>query len=160
VAGELAASLDEDWSAQATVQWNPHETESPWEKRVLNLRYAPGENRVMNLAYRYNLGKTEDQRYEDTDLSFRFPVTSQVGLVGRWLYSLLNDETVDAFVGIEFGRCCWRLRVLGRHLKTPTSTPSSPSTNSWSKASTTTSSSRASGSPSEVTRRSSWSSPS
>lgn len=120
VAGELAASLDEDWSAQATVQWNPHETESPWEKRVLNLRYAPGENRVVNLSYRYNLGKTEDQRYEDTDLSFHFPVTSQVGLVGRWLYSLLNDETVDAFLGIELGRCCWRLRVVGRHLKTPT----------------------------------------
>ena len=120
VAGELAASLHEDWSARASLQWNPHETESPWEKRVLQLRYAPGENRVMNLAYRYNLGQTEAQRYEDTDLSFVFPVTPQVGLVGRWLYSLLNEETVDAFAGIELGRCCWRLRVVGRHLKTPT----------------------------------------
>ena len=120
VAGELAASLGQDWSARASLQWNPNETEEPWEKRVLNLRYAPGDNRVVNLAYRYNLGQTEAQRYEDTDLSFHFPLTSQVGLVGRWLYSLLNGETVDAFAGIEFGRCCWRLRVVGRHLKTPT----------------------------------------
>jgi LPS-assembly protein len=120
VAGELAASLDQDWSARATLQWNPHESESPWEKRVLQLRYAPDDKRVMNLAYRYNLGQTEAQRYEDTDLSFHFPVTSQVGLVGRWLYSWLNNETVDAFAGIEFGRCCWKLRVVGRHLKTPT----------------------------------------
>lgn len=121
VAGELAASPAQAWTARASLQWNPNETEDPWEKRVLELRYAPGDNRVMNLAYRYNLGQTEAQRYEDTDLSFRLPVTSNVGLVGRWLYSLLNDETVDAFAGIEFGRCCWRLRVVGRHLKTSAS---------------------------------------
>ncbi|MGE5153799.1 MAG: LPS-assembly protein LptD, partial [Bdellovibrio bacteriovorus] len=108
------------WSARASLQWNPNETEDPWEKRVLQLRYAPGDNRVINLAYRYNLGQTEAQRYEDTDLSFQFPVTPQVGLVGRWLYSWLNNETVDAFAGIEFGRCCWKLRIVGRHLKTPT----------------------------------------
>lgn len=121
VAGELAASLTQDWSARASLQWNPNETEDPWEKRVLQLRYAPGDNRVINLAYRYNLGQTEAQRYEDTDLSFHLPVTSNLGLVGRWLYSLLNDETVDAFAGIEFGRCCWRLRLVGRHLKTSAS---------------------------------------
>ncbi len=121
MAGELAASLDEDWSARASVQWNPHASADPWEKRVLQLRYAPGENRILNLAYRYNQGTTRVQRYEDTDLSFRLPVTPQIQLVGRWLYSLLNAETVDAFAGIEFGRCCWRLRVLGRHLKTSAS---------------------------------------
>ncbi len=121
VAGELAASLSEDWSARASLQWNPHQTQDPWEKQVLQLRYAPGKNRILNLAYRYNLGRIEAERYEDTDLSFRLPVTAQVQLVGRWLYSLLNEETVDAFAGIEFGRCCWRLRVLGRHLKTSAS---------------------------------------
>ena len=121
VAGELAASLDQDWTARASLQWNPDASENPWEKRVFQLRYAPGKQRILNLAYRYNLGPTEAQRYEDTDLSFRLPVTPQVQLVGRWLYSLLNAETVDAFAGIEFGRCCWRLRVLGRHLKTSAS---------------------------------------
>lgn len=24
---------------------------------------------------------------------------------------------MDAIAGIELGRCCWRLRILGRHLK-------------------------------------------
>lgn len=127
MAGELAASPAEDWSARASLQWNPNETEDPWEKRVLQLRYAPGDNRVINLAYRYNLGQTQAQRYEDTDLSFRLPVTPNLGLVGRWLYSLLNQETVDAFAGIEFGRCCWRLRLVGRHIKTSASDDGSTS---------------------------------
>jgi len=120
VAGELALSPAEAWTARASFQWNPHETTDPWEKRVLQLRYAPEKKGVFNLSYRYNLGQTEAQRYEDTDLSFQLPVTSNVGLVGRWLYSWLHQETVDAVAGIEFGRCCWRLRVVGRHLKTPT----------------------------------------
>jgi len=120
VAGELELSPAEAWTARLSLQWNPNQTEDPWEKRVLQLRYAPARKGVFNLAYRYNLGQTEAQRYEDTDLSFQLPLTSNVGLVGRWLYSWLNQETVDAVAGIEFGRCCWRLRVVGRHLKTPT----------------------------------------
>lgn len=120
VAGELAASLDRDWSARASLQWNPDASDDPWEKRVFQLRYAPGDDRVVNLAYRYNLGRTLAERYEDTDLSFHLPVSSNFGLVGRWLYSWLNEETVDAFAGIEYGRCCWRLRLVGRHIKTST----------------------------------------
>lgn len=120
VAGELAASLDRDWSARASLQWNPDTSRDPWEKRVLQLRYAPGDDRVVNLAYRYNLGRSLMERYEDTDLSFHLPLGGNLGLVGRWLYSWLNEETVDAFAGIEYGRCCWRLRLVGRHIKTPT----------------------------------------
>ena len=120
VAGELAAALGKDLLGRASAQWNPNagEDEDPWEQRVLELRYAPGDERILNLAYRYNDGPTEATSYENTDLAFRLPIAGQVQVVGRWLYSLLNEETVDAFAGIEFGRCCWRLRIVGRHLKT------------------------------------------
>lgn len=127
VAGELAARLHRDWSASASLQWNPNETEQPWEKQVLQLRYAPDSDHLLNLAYRYNLGNQESEEYEDTDLSFKMPLGSDVKVVGRWLYSMLNDETIEAFAGIEFGRCCWRLRVLGQHLKRGADNPASTS---------------------------------
>ena len=84
-------------------------------------KYQVGDvklRKLVNLAYRFNSGSRLIQGYEDTDLSFRIPVGRSVQVVGRWLYSLLQEDTVEAFAGIEFGRCCWRLRVLGRHLKT------------------------------------------
>jgi LPS-assembly protein len=120
IAGELSAALGKGLIGRASAQWNPNadEDEVAWEQRVLELRYAPGDERILNLAYRFNEGATEATSYENTDLAFRLPVTPQVQLVGRWLYSLLNEETVDAFAGIEFGRCCWRVRLVGRHLKT------------------------------------------
>lgn len=118
VAGEIAASIAEHWTARASFQWNPHKDVDAWEKRVLQLRYAPGDDRLLNLTYRTNLAQVAALRYEDTDLSFRVPVTNDLKLVGRWLYSVLNTQTVEAFAGVEYGRCCWRLRLLGRHLKT------------------------------------------
>jgi LPS-assembly protein len=117
VASELSARLHADWTALASAQWNPNQTEQPWEKQILQLRYLPDEEHLFNLAYRYNLGNQETERYENTDISFQMPIGSQVNLVGRWLYSVLNNETVEAFAGLEFGRCCWRLRLLGQHLK-------------------------------------------
>ncbi|WP_295581043.1 LPS-assembly protein LptD [uncultured Lamprocystis sp.] len=118
VAGELSTNPAPGWNARASFQWDPNLSSNQWEKRVVQFRYAPGDDRVFNFAYRYNLGQTEPERYENTDLSFRLPLTPQISLVGRWLYSLLDSDTVDAFAGIEFGRCCWRLRILARHLKT------------------------------------------
>lgn len=127
LAAEFAARLTRNWSAQAGLQWNPHHDEPTWEKQVLQLRYRPDTKRLFNLAYRYNLGSQESEQYEDTDLSFQMPVGSQTRLVGRWLYSLLHEETVEAFAGVEFGQCCWRLRVLGQHLKRDAAEPASTS---------------------------------
>lgn len=117
VAGEFSARLTPEWTGVFSAQWNPNQTEQPWEKRVLQLRYAPKDDRLINLAYRFNLGDQPAEQYEDTDISFQMPLGSRVRVVGRWLYSMLNDETVEAFAGVEVGRCCWRLRLLGQHLK-------------------------------------------
>ena len=83
----------------------------------MQLRYQTPDARLLNLAYRYNLGTSVDDRYEDTDLTFRLPLGRRVEVVGRWLYSLLYEETMDAFAGIEFGQCCWRVRLLARNYK-------------------------------------------
>ena len=117
VAGELTARLLTNWSGRASFQYNPNTDTDPWEKRVLQLHYQTSDARLLNLAYRYNLGTSVQDRYEDTDLTFRLPIGRRVELVGRWLYSLLYDQTSDAFAGIEFGQCCWRMRLLARSFR-------------------------------------------
>ena len=116
-AAELGARLFDHWSGRASVQWDPEATEEQWGKRTLQLQYRHPDRRLLNLAYRFDEGTNPSNRYEDTDLSFRLPLGDNVEMVGRWLYSIENGETMDAFAGFEFGQCCWRLRVLGRHFK-------------------------------------------
>jgi LPS-assembly protein len=118
IAGEISAQLFDRWSARASFEWGPKEETDQWGRRTLQLQYdEPKAKRLVNLAYRFDRGTGIDDRYETTDLSFRMPLSSQVDVVGRWLYSLETEDTSDAFAGIEFGQCCWKVRVLGRHFK-------------------------------------------
>ncbi|WP_338115605.1 LPS-assembly protein LptD [Thiococcus pfennigii] len=119
IAGELAARLTRSLSARASFQWDPDPSAEAahWERRALQLRYRAADDRLINAGYLYNVGTSEETRYEDTDLSFRWPLGTEVDLVGRWLYSLLYEETMESIAGIEYGRCCWRLRLVGRHYK-------------------------------------------
>lgn len=127
LAGELAVRLDRDWTAQAGLQWNPDAEGRSWEKQTIQLRYAPASDRLLSLAYRYNLGTQDAEAYENADFAFRIPLNPGVRMVGRWLYSLLNDETIEAFAGVEFGECCWRLRILSQHLKRDADAPATTS---------------------------------
>jgi LPS-assembly protein len=128
VAGELSARLFDRWRARASFEWDPQEDTEQWGRRTLQLQYTGAEaKQLVNLAYRFDRGTTIENRYETTDLSFRMPLSRQVEVVGRWLYSLENEETSDAFAGIEFGQCCWKLRVLGRHYKNRADSPANTS---------------------------------
>jgi LPS-assembly protein len=93
------------------------------QKRSFELHYQTPDNRIFNLAYRFDVGTSEADRYEETDLSFRLPVNPRLQLVGSWDYSLFNNQTVEAFAGVEYGQCCWRVRLVGRHQQQQTSTP-------------------------------------
>lgn len=129
-AGEIAARLVDHWSGRASFQWDPNAErgDSNWQKRTLQLEYRhPKQDRLINLAYRFDQGTNIDNSYEDTDLSFRLPMGQNAELVGRWLYSVQHDRTMEAVAGVEFGECCWRLRLVGRHFK---NSPESSGSNS------------------------------
>lgn len=118
--GELSAQLFENWRGRFSFEWEtePQIDQEQLQRRTLMLEYRhPDNNRMLNMAYRADYTATEPNRYEDTDLSFRLPLGQRVEVVGRWLYSVLHGETMDAFAGIEYGKCCWRVRILGRHFK-------------------------------------------
>ncbi|ESQ14231.1 MAG: LPS assembly protein LptD [Thiohalocapsa sp. PB-PSB1] len=115
--GEFSANLFEHWFGRASFEWDPQLDQDQWQRRTLQLEYRHPDHRLLNMAYRADDSATPANRYEDTDFSFRLPVGQRVELVGRWLYSILHGETMDAFAGIEYGKCCWRIRLLGRHFK-------------------------------------------
>ncbi|EIC20879.1 LPS-assembly protein LptD [Thiorhodovibrio frisius] len=131
LAGEVAGRLFSHWHARASVLWDSETgvENTNWQKRSLELEYRhPSNDRLINLAYRFDEGTSVDTSYEDTDVSFRWPINNgRAELVGRWLYSEQHQRTMEAFAGIEFGQCCWRLRLVGHHFK---NSPDSTGTNS------------------------------
>ncbi len=127
IAGLLSARLLQNWTGRASFEYDSDQETDRLRKQTLELRYQTPDNRLLNLAYRFDLGTGEEKLYENTDLSFSLPVNRGFQLVGRWHYSLLDSQTVEAFAGLEYGQCCWRVRLLGHHLKNE---PDSAGTNS------------------------------
>jgi LPS-assembly protein len=129
-AGEFVTHWQRYWSGRASFEWDRQQKEqdgTPWRKRTLELHYQHPNQQLMTAAYRYDAGVDPITGYEDTDVAFRWPVTDQVNVVGRWLYSMRYEQTMEAVAGIQFGQCCWRLSVIGRHFKNTPNTEGSTS---------------------------------
>ena len=75
----------------------------------LQIRYHPEKQKILNAAYRYT-----DQSLEQSDVSMLWPLSSQWYLVGRWNYSQLQHQTLEALTGLEYHSCCWALRLASR----------------------------------------------
>jgi LPS-assembly protein len=107
VAG-ASARIGRHWSVGGALEWDPDDERT--ERSSARLEYNRDGDRILNLAYRLRRGLAED-----TDVSARWPLAAGLHAVARWRYSLLYDQTVDAFAGLEYDSCCWVLRAVGRH---------------------------------------------
>ncbi|MDQ3582603.1 MAG: LPS assembly protein LptD [Pseudomonadota bacterium] len=114
VVGELVTRFTNGLSGRADVIFNPNDTS--FNLGLLGLRYLPNPRTIFNAEYRIRrdiqgLGQTG---VEQTDVSLRFPVTPAFSVVGRWLYSLDGDETLEGVVGLEYESCCYAVRTVAR----------------------------------------------
>lgn len=108
--GELAAQLGSGWHTRAGLEWDPHDgSNGTIDQSLAELGYRDSEGHLFNAAYRLRRGVTKQ-----TDLAAFWPLNDQVTLIGRHNYSLRDNRMIEALAGIEYGRCCWRIRALVR----------------------------------------------
>lgn len=107
IVAELASRLNNAWTANFAYQYDTEDEKT--DKSVAQVRYKPDRKHILNVAYRY-----DKDLLEQTDVSARWPMTDNLYAVGRWNYSLRNNNTLEGFAGIEYDNCCWALRLVGR----------------------------------------------
>jgi len=64
---------------------------------------------VANVAYRYRRDSVEE-----VDVSGAWPIADRWSAVGRYEYSVLDQEPLESFIGVEYETCCWGLRLVYR----------------------------------------------
>ncbi|MGB5104352.1 MAG: LPS-assembly protein LptD [Steroidobacteraceae bacterium] len=107
VVAELELSAFKHWNARLGQQWNPDQSRS--EKSEVSLQYRPAGDRVVNVGYRFRRDLVEQ-----FDVSAAWPITTNWRGFGRWVFSTREDKTLDQFVGVEYGSCCWSVRLITR----------------------------------------------
>jgi LPS-assembly protein len=110
IIAEIAARLSNHWRTRATAQWDPHAGGEHTRQGALHLYYRGDEGGLFNLAHRYRA-----DLLDQSDLSFRWPISSRLHAVGRWNYSWHKSRNLENFVGFEYDSCCWILRTVARH---------------------------------------------
>lgn len=114
---ELSARINRNWSTRAGLQWDPDDNAGDITQALAQVNYRDANRRVFNAAYRLRKGEVDQ-----TDLAGLWPVSASTSLIARWNYSLLDDQTLEALAGIQYGRCCWRVRaMLRRYANSPDS---------------------------------------
>ena len=104
---EVGVNVYGNWNFDIAYQWN--DDTSTTTRAETRLQYRPGKGRLLNLAYRFRRGSLEQ-----TDISTVLPIGDRWNLVVRHNFSLRDEKNLEAFLGIEYDSCCWRLRVVGR----------------------------------------------
>ncbi len=113
---ELSSELTRTISVTTGLQWNP--VVNDIERTKAGIHYRNESNEIFNLGYLYRKNPLIPDGTNDitqSDASFRYPIYDNWYAMGRFQYSLLYNQTQDAFFGVEKENCCWRFRIAARH---------------------------------------------
>ena len=110
---ELGMNLNDKWNLDLGYQWDSDQGVTQLaEARVL---YRADDFRIVNLSYRFRRGSVRE-----IDVAGAWPIGDRWNIVGRYDYSLLDDQPLERFVGIDYSTCCWGVRLVAvRNLTTP-----------------------------------------
>jgi LPS-assembly protein len=107
ILGEVSLAFGRRWNAGTEIHWDPGETHTSRYDALL--QYKAHDRQLINLSYRYRR-----DILKQTDVSFLWPLTDTWHVVGRWNYSLDDDQTLEALAGLGYESCCWNVQVVGR----------------------------------------------
>lgn len=121
-AGELSAQIGDHLRLTNDVLYD-HQTEKV--KAVSStLHYMDDEYRILNLGYRYrrdpvslsplNVTPSIGATLNQVDATALWPLNNQWAVIARANYDFTYNAELDAFAGLEYTDCCYRVRVLAR----------------------------------------------
>ena len=108
IIGQISMTLSKHWRAHTEMQWNPGETHTNRANAIL--QYKANARQLVNLSYRFRRDVLKQ-----SDVSFLWPIGRSWHFVGRWNYSIDDNQTLDSLAGIGYESCCWGINVVARN---------------------------------------------
>jgi len=119
--GELDLRLNDNWDVKWDQQYNPNSRILDPQTQMLvenlhrtdlsafSVQHRFGAEGTINFSYRFRRGLLEQ-----VDTSALVPLNANWSLVGRYYYSLMHSQLLEAFAGAQYDSCCVAMRVLVR----------------------------------------------
>lgn len=103
-------------SLQADLYFNGNRKTD--NRYMVGLRYNPEFGKLVNLRYKYDKNSPwinrSDEKFEQVDFLFQWPIADRYSIVGRYNYSLSDKKLLEALAGIEYiSECqCWGVNTV------------------------------------------------
>jgi LPS-assembly protein len=108
VIGDARWNFAQDWYLYSEGQWDIEENKR--ERSNFQIGYNDRERRVVNVGYH---DRPADS-IRESEVSAILPVHRHWRLIGRWMYDLDNQRSLETMAGTEYRNCCWKLRLLSQ----------------------------------------------
>jgi LPS-assembly protein len=106
------------WAFDSTMQYNPRESRT--ERYGVSVRFTPEIAKVINASYRFHRDVLRQ-----VDLSAQWPVKAGWYAIGRYNYSLRDQQLLEGIAGVEYNGGCWVFRGVFQRLQAATNVSSS-----------------------------------
>lgn len=113
---EAVAYINDEWSVNGEVQWDPDVNESNLSS--VGLRYRSENGTIFNISHRYrreNAATNVQEGLEHLDVSAHLPINDQWSVFGRYYRSINTGRTLEGLFGVEYDSCCWATRLAIRN---------------------------------------------
>ena len=104
---EASWSPAKSMAMQAGLQWDT-------ENRDLNMGYAGVHYRGQAGLQSAVVYRFREDLLDQMDARFRYPLSEQLNLIGRSVYSFQDSQSLELLAGIEYESCCWAVRLTAR----------------------------------------------
>ncbi len=129
IVAAVTAKLLNHWNVDAAWQYNTDR--STTVKSNIGARYNPEPGKVLNLSYRYSEGGLLRQQLcdinedcvedlEQINVSGQWPLGGGWYGMGRWNYSISENQPIEGLAGIEYDAGCWQARSVLQRVSTAT----------------------------------------
>jgi LPS-assembly protein len=120
LAGE--ARLSDQWSVSGALEYNLNHPQI--ESIDTGVRWQPAPGKVLNASYRFNRQEVQPTgpptQLNQVDFSGQWPLKDNWSVIGRWNYSIVNRQTLEGVLGVEYNAGCWAIRIAAQRLTTTT----------------------------------------
>lgn len=112
LAGQFSYQVMENWRFTAQQEWDQDNNEL--ESGNFQFSYQSDINHILNFGYRYRNSVNIPGLIKQTDISGLWPLTDNLGFIGRWNYDHANQRDLETIIGLEYSNCCWDMRLIAR----------------------------------------------
>jgi len=109
----VTAKLLNKWNVDTAWQYDTNTSRTV--KANIGTRYNPEPGKVLNMGYRYT-----KERLEQINVSSQWPLGIGWYGLGRWNYSLRENQPIEGLAGLEYDAGCWQARTVLQRVSTAT----------------------------------------